>query len=803
MQPHDGPISSDSNGAPAKVPRTASQWLIRHRWALASVGTLILAATWPLSARLQTDRTIEQMFDRNDPTLLAYQELQQAFGGNAVVMLVYRDPELLSPDGLERAREISTRVQAIEGVRGVLSVAELNSVLGLIRPTGLFGGPQSDLPPLLRDKDIVVRAFEKLFTGYTHSEDDRVAAVVAMLSAPDRVRGHAVVIRQLEQVARSMPSATSDAVLVGEPVLLDRGFDLIERDGNRLAWLTIALLSPCVLLLLRSFRFVFLQIVVILWAVTCTRATLYWMSFELSLVSSILTAIVTVITVTAVIHLGSNQRTLRRRGYAAKTAASRTFHLVLPAIFWACATDAAGFVSLSVSGVAPVREFGYMMGIASIAVWAGIILFAPLLTVAGRSQWWSFAALDRILEPKLLSNVERKIRKACLLTAVVLVRHRRAVFLFTAVLAALTSIGISKLEVESSFLRNFRQSSPVVQAYQMVESELSGAGVWDVVLDAPDNLSADYLESVRQLEQKLRAIEVQGERLTKVLSLADADRIASAVPLMRLASPTIRLSGMRSAIPTFADALLVPPHGQSTAESEGSDDGKLPHQRKLRIMLRSREHIAAETKMALINEVQQVVAEHTEIESWLSHFDNGQPPRTGRVTGYYVLLAQVVSQLIGDQWRCLAVAAVLVWLLLAAATRSLKLATIALIPNLLPVMAVIAALGWSGTKMNMGAAMIAAVSIGLSIDGSVHFMANYRRKLQRYRGRYHAVLFAQKQIGLPLLMATLALVIGFSALATSDFIPTATFGLLTAAALIAGTLTNLTLLPALLSGRRA
>ena len=161
-----------------------------------------------------------------------------------------------------------------------------------------------------------------------------------------------------------------------------------------------------------------------------------------------------------------------------------------------------------------------------------------------------------------------------------------------------------------------------------------------------------------------------------------------------------------------------------------------------------------------------------------------------------------MSQLIRDQWRCLAVSAVLVWLLLAAATRSLKLATIALIPNLLPVMAVIAVLGWSGTKMNMGAAMIAAVSIGLSIDGSVHFMANYRRKLQRFRGRYHAVLFAQKQIGLPLLMATLALVIGFSALATSDFIPTATFGLLTAAALVAGTITNLTLLPALLSGRQ-
>src|SRR5690606_15134370 len=109
-------------------------------------------------------------------------------------------------------------------------------------------------------------------------------------------------------------------------------------------------------------------------------------------------------------------------------------------------------------------------------------------------------------------------------------------------------------------------------------------------------------------------------------------------------------------------------------------------------------------------------------------------PAAGRVTGYYVLLARVVSQLIRDQWRCLVLSAVLVWLLLVPATRSLRLATIALVPNLLPVLGVLAVLGWSEVKMNMGAAMIAAVSIGLSIDGSVHFFANYRRKIARARG---------------------------------------------------------------------
>jgi len=803
--------------------------MIARRREMAVIGLIILALAWPASSRLEMDRTIDQMFASDDPTLLAYEELRESFGGNAVVMLVYRDQRLFTPEGLRRATEISDRVKAVPGVRGTLSVAELNGILGLIRPAGLFSRSASDSPPLLRRRDPIARAFDELFAGYTHSEDRRLGSVVALLDISDEERGFADAVRGLTQVVRELPQGATDAVLVGEPVLLEQGFDLIQRDGRRLAWLTVALLSPCVLVLIRSIRFVILQALVILWAVTLTRAILHWLGFELSLVSSILTAIVTVITVTAVIHLGSSQRVLRKRGYDAKPAAARSFAWLVPPIFWACVTDAAGFLSLTVSGVTPVREFGWMMAIASLAVFIAMSLFAPLLLTGGSSRFAKLETWAQSLDPKLLARRGRQVRKGSLRMASCLVRYRLATIAVAACLGGLTMLGVSRLEIESSFLRNFHEDSDLVAAYQMVESELSGAGVWDVVLDAPENLTSGYMIQVRGLQQELRAIDVDGERLTKVLSLADADEIAAGVPLLRFVPPTLRLAGIRTAIPEFSDALLVPvappdptaetdrsAANNAAADSEdadsadagasrvadanvGVDADAASEGRKLRIMLRSREHLPTETKIALIGEVERVVAAWTESPEWRGAFPEDDPPRAaGRVTGYYVLLARVVSQLISDQWRCLAVSAALVWLLLCVATRSPRLATVALIPNVLPVLAVLAALGLSGTKMNMGAAMIAAVSIGLSIDGSVHFMANYRRKLLRGRSPYHAVLFAQKQIGLPLLMATLALVIGFSVLAISEFIPTATFGVLTAAALVAGTLTNLTLLPALL-----
>lgn len=825
-------------------PRSAASWPLRYRWPLAWLALVTLAAAAPLSWNLTTSRSIEAMFADDDPDLIAYRQLQQAFGGNAVVMLVYRDQQLMSREGIVRAADLSEQVAALPGIRGVLSVAELNDLLGMIGAGGVLGGSQGDLPPLLRDRDVMVRAMERLFAGYTHSADGQTAALVALLEPAPASVGYAAVLDPLQRLAADLPAPAGQGVLVGEPVLVEQGFDLIERDGRRLAWWTLGLLSVCVWWMLRSPRYVLLQLAVIIWAVTVTRATLALLGMQLSLVSSVLTAIVTVIAVTAVIHLGSRQRIFRGRGETHWSAGRRTLAWVMPAIFWACATDAAGFLALTASGVVPVQEFGWMMAIASIAVWVAVLLVAPLFLVTtvgpdlpasdrgGRAAGWA-------------ERAERCLRRRCLRTAVLLMRYRGVVLTITALLGGLTWLGVSRLEIESSFLRNFRDDGQIVQAYQQVEADLNGAGVWDVVLPAPDELNQPYFDSVRTLERRLRAIDVDGHGLTKVLSIADAERIATVNPLLRIASPSLRVAGMRAAIPAFADALLVPepselssaeaaaeaePEPEAMAEAEPATealpaaaqeatqaaartaDQAVPadsdHRRYLRIMLRSAEQLDTPTKMRLIREVQQVVAEHTQDESW-SELLTGNGSATadsdgadGQVTGYYVLLARLVSRLIDDQWLCLLWAAALIWALLWLATRSLVWASLAVIPNLLPVMMVLAAVGWMGEKMNMGAAMIAAVSIGLSIDGSVHFLNGFGRQWKRHRNTNAAVLFAQRQIGLPLVMATLSLVVGFAALATSEFVPTATFGQLTAAALVIGTTANLMLMPVLMQRGR-
>jgi predicted RND superfamily exporter protein len=158
----------------------------------------------------------------------------------------------------------------------------------------------------------------------------------------------------------------------------------------------------------------------------------------------------------------------------------------------------------------------------------------------------------------------------------------------------------------------------------------------------------------------------------------------------------------------------------------------------------------------------------------------------------------LIHSVIRDQWLTFGVASAAIWLMMMLAFRSLRLALVALVPNALPILMVTGLLGWLGVKINMGAAMIAAVSMGLSIDSSIHYIAAFRRARQAGFGTRAALDQVQQTAGRALVFATLALVVGFSSLALSQFVPTVYFGILVSLAMLGGLAGNLIILPLLL-----
>ena len=755
--------------------QTMIRYAIRGRFALTVLGIFVLAVAYPVSTRLQTDQSVQSLFGDDDPTIREYQNLKQWFGKDDILVLMYRDENLASHEGIERSEVLTKRIKSLQGVTATLSPWVLNRAADGMSGIGLSlnGGRLGDqsLPRLMRDDDPVGRGLNRIFTGYTHSADYKHAAVVVMIEeakATETVQS----IRRLADRWSDEP-LVSEVSLIGEPVLVDQAFALVRRDGNRLAVITVILLSLVVTVSLLDVRLVVLLSLVIAWSVIVTKAVMHLIGFELSLIASILTAIVTVVAVTAILHLGVRYHGRRRRGYSQAESTGEVMSVMAWPIFWTCATDAAGFAALWFSEILPVRQFGLMVAMAAMAVFVAILIFSPTCLMLPEFRLGS-------VHLPYHYQLTRILRRACFRFAAWFVRRKITTAMITIGLIVATVFVVLDAETETSFLRNFRDNSPIVVDYKRVENHLGGAGVWELVIEVDNPITKEQLSQVRELEYDLLRQLGGTEGLSKAISIADATEVIGRSTAGKWLPAQMRIEAMRTRLPSFVGALISDPL-----------DGQA--KRKLRIMLRSPEGLAAAAKRHLMERTRQIAIEHVRRWKGESDFDDSSV----FVTGYYVIMTRLVDQLVSDQWKCFGASALMIWLLMWMATKSLRRATAALVPNLLPAFLVLSTVSMIGGRINMGAAMIAAVSVGLSIDGSVHLLMVYRRRRKIGRVPEQAAVSAAGNIGAPLLLATVALVAGFSILSSSEFVPTATFGTLVAWTLVIGTVINLSVLPAL------
>jgi hypothetical protein len=418
------------------------------------------------------------------------------------------------------------------------------------------------------------------------------------------------------------------------------------------------------------------------------------------------------------------------------------------------------------------------------AIGAVMVLVAVALVVPFLSLWGRFDADPQRAwgEGVLELGLDRLVKR--------IVQHPGPILAASILIVAAAMAGMRWLEVETDFTRNFRRSSPVVASYDMIESRLGGAGIWDVLLPAGPTVDGAVLGATARLERRLRTeVVVPGgdgrpePALTKVLSVADVMAAVSPVSLERLEG-----SKLGNWLVTGALELLqrqLPQLGRSLIGRDPEDGSTW-----LRVMLRAHERQPAQRKRAIIEQVERIVAEE---------FPGRDGRPAGEVTGFFVLLAQLVERMLADQWLTFGLAAAGIFLLLAAAFRSPLLAAVALVPNALPIFVVLGLLGWTGDRVNMGTAMIAAVSMGLSVDSSIHYLAAFRRRLAAGQPIAAALETAHQTAGRAMIFSTLALVIGFLALTTSGFIPTVSFGALSCLTLTGGLLGNLIVLPVMLS----
>jgi predicted RND superfamily exporter protein len=782
--------------------------MIRHRWFCFGAALLVLAVLLPASQRLHFDRSLEKMFPAQDPERLTFERVERRFSVSQFMVFAYRDPNLWASDGsgLERNLQWREKIESIDGVRYALDLSRIDQMLSMLKgPTSFFGPTTSAAKskvdgatrPLLDERNAMAMEYRRMFAGQTHAKDtDLVAIGVLLDQEKQQDPGNNAVLESLRSLSNSAPGG----LLVGHLAMVDEGFREIERDGNRLALFSTLCLSLLMLVGFRSLRWALIVVLVVQWSLIVTRGLLVILGWELTMVSSMLSSIVMVVGVATTLHwmVGYQSEYQARDMLVGSQRATEALEASLKKLwwpmFWAVVTDAIGFGSLALSRVGPIQDYGCMMALACAVALVGIFCLVPTLALIPISGF----ALGRLPGEKYLQGLLQRVLNWA-------TRRSVGVIAIAAMLLAISLIGSMRLQVETDFLKNFQANSPIALAYRTVETELGGAGVWDVAIRAPKPITEEYLQQVLDMEEELLAIEVpskntNGEtlRLTSALSLADTDRVGKTSPLLRLVPIEARWLGMRQAMGSFFDTLLSESSADATDIKHANDQANaydFDEGRWLRVMLRSKERSDSEQKTELIARVREVVERYSKL--FASEIPGSDPSQSGEVTGYYVLLTRLVEHAVSDQWLAFAIATIGIGVALSVALGSMRFALIGLIPVVIPSFLVLGAMGWLGVRMNLGAAMIAAVSMGLGVDSSLHTLHRYRSERSMGRSVKEALQASQGQTGMAVMMSTIALVIGFGSMAFSAFLPTVAFGTLAAWTMLGGLVGNLVLLPAL------
>jgi predicted RND superfamily exporter protein len=732
--------------------------LVEHRVVGFVLACVLTACAVPLSRRLQFDQSIEALFAQDNRRLVEFRESRGLFGGDELILVAWRDPELFDsqanlfrPSRLEVVSGLAGQLAEVPGVLPE-STQDLATIVG--RAQGM-----ARLPGL----GTLEQRTRDLARGLVLGNDNFTTAVVLRLVPLTEAKvSRAETIRRVRQICDQFREKTGlQPAVVGEPVQVHDMFAYVEQDGGRLGvWSTVLLLGV-ILALFRNLRWTLVPLAVVWATVYWTRAALVVLGLRLSMVSSMLTSLVTIVGVATVIHIVVRFQELRP-GRSAVEALKLAIGQLAPAIFWTCATTAGGFAAQLSSHIQPVASFGLMMTLGTLLVLPAMGLIVPGGGLLGPGP----------VDPRPVPG-GGVVARALVWLARWVDQRPGQVWGLLGVLLLATVVGCSRLTVETDFSRNFRPDSPILQSMDFVEANLGGAGAWELNFPAPANLDDAFLERVRDLARQLRELRdpvTDAPALTKVLAYSDGIDLVPRVPFVipNLAAQSRLLTQFQ---PEFTNSLYNPGSG------------------RMRLLLRSSERQRSERKLALIDQVETVARQVFP--------DTAEAPRPV-ATGLHVLLAYLTDSLLGDQWVSFFLAAVCMAVMMSIAQRSVRVGLLSLVPNLLAIGAVIAVMGWLDLPINIGTAMIASVAMGLTIDSSIHYLAGLRRELGRGDGFSAALQRTQQDVGSALLYANLALVAGFLVLTASSFIPLVYFGVLSSVAMLGGLLGNLVVLPLLL-----
>lgn len=807
-----------------------------NRWVLNSpIATLIVVALVSgffiaHSPDFELDASSDSLILENDEALKYFRSIAKNYGSEEFLVVTYspKNP-LFSANTLTDIGALRDQLKAVDNVKSVVSMLDVPLVssppvtlteiaeqirtlesgdvdiaLAKIEMTtsplykNLLVSDQGDTTALqvnLKSDGELFRLNlerDKLYENQPLSDEHK--AQIQTITGKIKQLNLAANLRQdetIRQVRAVMDLHRDQARLFlgGVPMIVSDSIDYIRSDLKVFGVGVVAFIILILIVSFRSVRWVVLPLVACVTSALVMMGYLGWMHWPVTVVSSNFISLLLIITLSLVIHL-----IVRYREVSEQTPDASQFELVsetvrskfLPCVYTAVTTMVA-FGSLLVSGIRPVIDFGWMMVIGiSISFVLAFTLFPAALMLLPKQKHEStgeFTATIMVSVAEFIQN------------------HSKATLLLFVVIAGIGLSGLPQLSVENRFIDYYKEDTEIFQGMSLIDEKLGGTTPMDIIIDAPvfdeaeeglasdddffeedafdddagDITSSSYwfnsngLLDIAEIHAYLESLPETG----KVLSIDTGMRM---LQTLNEGEPfdDFKLAVVYKRLPDSVRQSLITPYL--------SEDGN-----QLRFSIRIYESDKNLKRQQLIDTIRTHLIDELGLQS-----------AQVNISGMAVLYNNLLQSLFKSQILTIGAVFIAILVMFTILFRAVRLSIATIVPNMIAAGLILGLMGWIGIPLDIMTITISAISIGIGVDDSIHYVHRFREEYAIDQDYWGAVKRSHNSIGHALYYTTVTVVLGFSILALSNFIPTIYFGLLSGLAMTTALIANLMLLPVLL-----
>ena len=576
----------------------------------------------------------------------------------------------------------------------------------------------------------------------------------------------------------------SDATLyLGGPTMITSDMMDYIRSDLVLFGTAVALIFAIMLyLFFGNIWFVTLPLINALVTTFITAGFLGFMDWKISVVSSNFIALLLILTISLTVHVLVKVNELKKENPNFKEALSESVNQMFLPCFFAALTTAIAFLSLLLGDLKPVIEFGKMMAFGiSIAFISTFTLLPSLLSIIG-----NIATKDRLNLHKITNSILGFSKENTSTIYVVFVLS------FAALL-----FGASRLEVENRFIDYFDKNTEIHQGMLEIDTYLGGTSTLDIIIKEPDfeDLNIEFNDDLFEDDlfeddesnasgywwnvYTLAQLEEIHDYLDSLPEIGKVLSVSSGIKLARLINDgndlnDLELALLRSVLPEDIRETLLYSY-------INADDSIV------RISTRVNESASDLNRKELLEKINYDL--QTKFNLSEDQFE---------LTGLAVLYNNMLQSLFSSQIGSLSLVFIVIALMLLLIFKSLKIMLIGLMPNIFVAISVIGLLGILGIPLDIMTITVAAISVGMAVDNTIHYIYRYKKEIKITKSPDSALINAHTTTGRAIFYTAATIAAGFSILALSNFFPTRLFGIFTALAMLIAFVSSLSLLPNLL-----